>query len=190
VPAFRAAIITVSDSVSQGTREDLSGPAVRRVLEGAGWAVKAAETLPDDFTLLRERLAALCADPELDAVFTTGGTGLGPRDRTPEATTAVMERSVPGLADWMRREGMKTTPLAALSRGVVGVKGRALLVNLPGAPQGAENSLRAILDVLPHAVAVVRGEAAHGEEPAAGVEPALGEPAPATAETLGKEEPL
>lgn len=194
MPVFRAAIVTVSDSVSQGTREDLSGPAVRRVLEAAGWTVKSSETLPDDFTLLRERLSALAADTELDVVFTTGGTGIGPRDRTPEATTAVMERSVPGLADLMRREGLKKTPLAALSRSVVGVKGKALLVNLPGAPPGAEDSLRAILDVLPHAIAVVRGEAVHDapseDRTAAPAEPPPAEPASSGEEALGKEEPL
>ena len=102
---YRAAIVTVSDSVAGGTREDLSGPAVSRMLQGAGWEVHSSEILPDDFSLLRERLSALASDTELDAVFTTGGTGIGPRDRTPEATTSVMERSVPGLADVMRREG-------------------------------------------------------------------------------------
>ena len=160
-PPYRAAIVTVSDSVAQATREDLSGPAVRRVLEGAGWTIKSTEVLPDDFSLIRERLGALTSDIDVDAVFTTGGTGLGPRDRTPEATTSVMERSLPGVAEMMRREGMKRTPLAALSRAVAGMKGRTLLVNLPGSPQGAEESLRAILEVLPHAVDVVRGETAH-----------------------------
>lgn len=158
---FRAAIVTVSDSVAQATREDLSGPAVRRALEAAGWTVKSTEVLPDDFSLIRERLGALTSDIEVDAVFTTGGTGVGPRDRTPEATTSVMERSLPGVAEMMRREGMKKTPLAALSRAVVGVKGKALLVNLPGSPEGAADSLGAILGILPHAVEVVRGEAVH-----------------------------
>lgn len=158
---YRAAIITVSDSVAQGTRQDLSGPAVRRLLEAADWTVKSSEAVPDDFSLIRERLGALAADIEVDVVFTTGGTGVGPRDRTPEATTSVMERSLPGLAELMRREGLKKTPLAALSRAVVGVKGKALLVNLPGQPQGVEDSLKAILDILPHAVDVVRGEAIH-----------------------------
>ncbi len=180
---YRAAVVTVSDSVAGGTREDLSGPAVSRMLQGAGWEVHSSEILPDDFSLLRERLSALASDTELDAVFTTGGTGIGPRDRTPEATTSVMERSVPGLADVMRREGLKKTPLAALSRAVVGVKAKVLLVNLPGSPAGAEDSLRAILDVLPHAVAVVRGEEVHEparapsapEQPA---EPGVAEPTP------------
>ncbi len=179
---YRAAIVTVSDSVAGGTREDLSGPAVSRMLQGAGWEVHSSEILPDDFSLLRERLSALASDTELDAVFTTGGTGIGPRDRTPEATTSVMERSVPGLADVMRREGLKKTPLAALSRAVVGVKAKVLLVNLPGSPVGAEDSLRAILDVLPHAVAVVRGEEVHepakaSSAPEQPAEPGVAEPA-------------
>ncbi len=158
---LRAAIVTASDSVAQGTREDLSGPAVVRLLEGAGWTVLSAEVVPDEFSLLRERLEALTSSTDIDVVFTTGGTGVGPRDRTPEATTAVMERSVPGLAEVMRREGLKKTPRAALSRAVVGVKGKTLMVNLPGAPDGAEDSLKAILEILPHAVEVVRGEAIH-----------------------------
>jgi len=159
--ARRAAIVTVSDSVAQGVREDISGPTVSRLLQGAGWTVASTEVVPDEFSLLRERLEALASSVDIDVVFTTGGTGVGPRDRTPEATTAVMERSIPGLAEAMRREGLKKTPLAALSRAVAGVKGRTLLVNLPGSPQGAEESLRAILEVLPHAVDVVRGETAH-----------------------------
>jgi molybdenum cofactor synthesis domain-containing protein len=195
---YRAALVTVSDSVAQGTRQDLSGPAVARLLEAAGWTIRSTEVLPDDFSLLRERLAALASDVDVDAVFTTGGTGIGPRDRTPEATTSVMERSLPGLAELMRREGMQKTPLAALSRAVVGVKGKTLLVNLPGAPEGAEDSLRAILPVLPHAVSVIRGEAVHGAlqepPPAASSEPvpdssAAADPAPPE-EGLGKEEPL
>ncbi len=181
---YRAAIVTVSDSVAGGTREDLSGPAIIRVLQSAGWTIKSTETLPDDFSLLRERLGALAVDIETDAVFTTGGTGIGPRDRTPEATTSVMERSVPGLAELMRRGGLKKTPLAALSRAVVGVKGKALLINLPGSPAGAEDSLRAILDLLPHAIDVIRGEETHGqaaEAPAAATPSpeAIEEPAPA-----------
>ncbi|MCI0402983.1 MAG: MogA/MoaB family molybdenum cofactor biosynthesis protein [Acidobacteria bacterium] len=170
--SYRAAIVTVSDSVAGGTREDLSGPAIIRILQSAGWTIKSTETLPDDFSLLRERLGALAVDVEADAVFTTGGTGIGPRDRTPEATTSVMERSVPGLAELMRRQGVKKTPLAALSRAVVGVKGKALLINLPGSPAGAEDSLRAILELLPHAIDVIRGEETHDQAPAAGPPPA------------------
>lgn len=177
---YRAAIVTVSDSVAQGVREDLSGPAVRQVLEEAGWTVISTEAVPDDFSVLRERLSALASDSEIDAVFTTGGTGVGPRDRTPEATTSIMERSLPGVAEVMRREGLKKTPLAALSRAVVGLKGKSLLVNLPGAPAGAQDSLKAILEILPHAIDVLRGEEAHAapspEAPAALPEPEAAAP--------------
>jgi len=188
---YRAAIVTVSDSVAQATREDRSGPAVRRVLEEAGWTIQSTEVLPDDFSLIRERLSALASDVDVDAVFTTGGTGIGPRDRTPEATTSVMERSVPGLAEVMRREGLKKTPRAVLSRAVVGVKGKALLVNLPGSPAGAEDSLRAIVEILSHAVDVVRGELAH-PAPAAAQPPAESPEAEAPAAEPGepvREEP-
>ena len=178
--ARRAAIVTVSDSVAQGVREDVSGPTVSRLLQGAGWTVASTEVVPDEFSLLRERLEALASSVDIDVVFTTGGTGVGPRDRTPEATTAVMERSIPGLAEAMRREGLKKTPLAALSRAVVGMKGKTLLVNLPGAPDGAEDSLMAILDILPHAVEVVRGEAVH--TPAVEAEPTPGAAADTPAE--------
>ena len=191
---YRAAIVTVSDSVAQSAREDVSGPAVRRLLEAAGWTVKSAEVLPDDFSLIRERLEALASDIEVDAVFTTGGTGVGPRDRTPEATTSVMERSLPGVADVMRREGLKKTPLAALSRAVVGVRAKALLINLPGSPEAAADSLQAILEILPHAVDVVRGEAVHPAPapPTAAPEtepgPAEGSSPAAAEEGLGKTE--
>jgi molybdenum cofactor synthesis domain-containing protein len=154
-------VLTISDSVAEGTREDVSGPTVRKTLEEAGWQVASGEVLPDDFPLIRDRLEALAGSANLDAVFTTGGTGVGQRDRTPEATTSVMERSLPGLAEAMRLEGRKKTPLAGLSRAVVGVKGKVLLVNLPGSPEGAKDSLEAILEVLPHAVEVLRGSEVH-----------------------------
>lgn len=180
---YRAAVVTVSDSVAQSTREDLSGPAVVKKLTEAGWTIKSTEVLPDDFSLLRERLEALASNTDIDVVFTTGGTGVGPRDRTPEATTSVMERSLPGVAELMRREGQKKTPLAVLSRAVVGMRGKTLLVNLPGAPEGAVDSLQAVLDVLPHAIEVIRGEVPHAEpaapapaEPEAAAAPAEPEP--------------
>jgi len=158
---YRAVVLTISDSVAQGAREDLSGPAVKAKLEELGWTVQGLEVLPDDFTLIRERLSALAAEIDVDAVFTTGGTGLAPRDRTPEATTSIMERSLPGLAELMRREGLKKTPLAVLSRAVAGVRGKTLLINLPGNPEGAVDSVVALAAVLPHAVDVIRGEAVH-----------------------------
>lgn len=174
---YRAAIVTVSDSVAQGTRQDVSGPAVARLLEADGWTIDSSEVLPDDFTLIRERLEALAGNREIDAIFTTGGTGVGPRDRTPEATTSVMERSLPGLAELMRREGLKKTPRAALSRAVAGVKGKTILINLPGSPEGTEDSVKAILPILSHAVDVVRGEVGHEPVEGAATEEAAPESA-------------
>ncbi|MBI4461523.1 MAG: MogA/MoaB family molybdenum cofactor biosynthesis protein [Acidobacteria bacterium] len=200
---YRAIVLTISDSVSQGTREDLSGPAVKAKLEEAGWSLRGIEVLPDDFNLIRERLTALSAETDIDAIFTTGGTGVGPRDRTPEATTSVMERSLPGVAELMRREGLKQTPLAALSRAVAGVRSKTLLINLPGSPDGAVGSLVPLLEILPHAVDLVRGETAHAapepspqappEAPAAEEEPVTPERAesePAAEEGLPEGEPL
>jgi len=157
-PPYRAAIVTVSDSVAQSTREDLSGPAVRRVLEGAGWTIKSTEVLPDDFSLIRERLGALTSDVDVDAVFTTGGTGVSPRDRTPEATLAVVDRLVPGLPEAMRASGRALNPHAMLSRAAAGIRGRTLIVNLPGSPRGAVESLKVILPALPHAAQLLRGD--------------------------------
>lgn len=158
---YRAVVLTISDSVAQGTREDLSGPTVKAKLEELGWVVRETEILPDDFNLIRERLSALAAEIDVDVVFTTGGTGVAPRDRTPEATTSIMERSLPGLAELMRREGLKKTPLAVLSRAVAGLRNKALLINLPGNPEGAVDSVVALAEVLPHAVDIIRGEAVH-----------------------------
>ena len=164
---YRASVLTISDSAAKGEREDLSGPAVKRKLEEFGFVVnRPVEMIPDDFNLIRERLSSLASDIEIDVVFTTGGTGVSPRDRTPEATTSVMERSIAGLAELMRREGAKKNPYAALSRAVVGTKGKALLVNLPGNPEGAVDSLEAIGRLLPHALAVMRGEEVHEAAPA------------------------
>ncbi len=188
---YRAVVLTISDSVAQGTREDLSGPAVKAKLEELGWAVRSTEILPDDFNLIRERLSALTAEIDVDAVFTTGGTGIAPRDRTPEATTSVMERSLPGLAELMRREGLKKTPLAVLSRAVAGVRGKTLLINLPGNPEGAVDSVVALAAVLPHAVEIIRGEAVHvgspAEQPA--VEEVVGVAPSAGTEALAEVEP-
>lgn len=184
--SYRAAVLTVSDSAAKGEREDLSGPAVKQKLEELGFVVsRPIEVVPDDFTVIRERLASLASDIEIDAVFTTGGTGVSPRDRTPEATTSTMERSIPGLAELMRLEGAKKNRYAALSRAVVGVKGKTLLVNLPGSPEGAVDSLGAIGELLPHALGVIRGEEVHARPAVEAVaEVAAEEP---VAETAGED---
>ena len=160
---LRAAVLTVSDSVAEGHRADESGPAVRKILEASGWQVSVAEVLPDDFPLLRERLLALVSGGQIDLILTTGGTGLGARDITPEATSAVMERSLPGVAESMRRVGAAKTPFAVLSRALAGVSRKTVIVNLPGSPKGARDSLNAILEVLPHAVKVIHGVESHSD---------------------------
>ncbi len=154
---LRAAVLTISDSASSGRREDLSGPAVARALEARGWEVAPLQVLPDDSAAIRRALEELCGRGELQAVFTTGGTGVAPRDITPEATRQVVEREVPGLAELMRREGCRRTPRAALSRGLVGIRDGTLIVNLPGSPKGAVESLEAIAELLPHVVELIRG---------------------------------
>ena len=158
---LRAKILVLSDAASAGAREDRSGPAVREMLEAHGWSVSALEVLPDDLDRIAQRLAEWTEGDACDAVFTSGGTGLAPRDVTPEATRQVIEKEVPGLAELMRSEGLKKTRMAALSRGVAGVRGSTLIVNLPGSVRGAKESLEAVLDLLPHAVDIAQGRTAH-----------------------------
>ena len=158
-----AKILILSDAVSRGERADLSGPAVRDALEAAGWHVGAIEVLPDDLDSIQQRLKALTDADDCDAVITSGGTGVGPRDVTPEATRAVIEKEIPGLAELMRSEGIKKTRRAVLSRGIVGVRKGKLIVNLPGSPRGARESLESILDLLPHVVDLIQGRTLHHE---------------------------
>ena len=160
---MRAQILILSDAVSRGERSDLSGPAVRDVLEAAGWQVTAIEVLPDDLITIQQKLEALTDADDCDAVITSGGTGVGPRDVTPEATRAVIEKEIPGLAELMRAEGIKKTRRAVLSRGIVGVRKSKLIVNLPGSPRGARESLESILDLLPHVVDLIQGRTFHPE---------------------------
>src|SRR5690349_21860854 len=144
--SLRAKILVLSDACVRGERVDRSGPAVQEILEAHGWKVLAREILPDEVEQIQRWLEAWTDSGDLDAVFTSGGTGLGPRDVTPEATRAVIEREVPGFAEVMRREGAKKTLRAALSRGVTGVRKGKLIVNLPGSVRGARESLEAILE--------------------------------------------
>jgi molybdopterin adenylyltransferase len=154
---MRVAVLTISDSVANGEREDLSGPAVVAVCRGLGWEVTSTLRVSDDAPAIREQLRELADSGRVDLLLTTGGTGIGPRDNTPEATQAVADRVIPGIAEEMRRKGSGDTPTAVLSRAVAAVRGKTLILNLPGSPKGACESLDAIAHLLPHAVHVLHG---------------------------------
>jgi molybdenum cofactor synthesis domain-containing protein len=157
----KAAVLTISDSASAGTRADRSGPAVRERLEQLGWSVPVAEVIPDEAAEISARLAALADGGQVAAIFTTGGTGVAPRDVTPEATRAILDREIPGLGELMRARGRESTPLAVLSRSLAGTRGLVLIVNLPGSPKGAVQSLDAIVELVPHVLELLRGRTEH-----------------------------
>ena len=154
---MRVAILTVSDSVSRGTSEDRSGPGLVERCKALGWEVVSREVCADDGGKIEAFLKMVADSREADLILTTGGTGLGPRDVTPEATMAVCERLIPGFAEQMRAEGMKKTPRAIMSRAVAGIRGATIVINLPGSPKGAVESLDAVAALLPHAVDVLHG---------------------------------
>ena len=154
---MRVAILTVSDSVSSGKAEDRSGPAVVTRCKELGWEIVSATMLPDDQRAIEGFLKETADSRDADLILTTGGTGFGPRDVTPEATIAVAERLAPSFAEHMRAEGQKKTKWAILSRGVAAIRGTSIIVNLPGSPKGAVESLDAIAEFLPHAIAVLHG---------------------------------
>ncbi|MBK9315966.1 MAG: MogA/MoaB family molybdenum cofactor biosynthesis protein [Acidobacteria bacterium] len=148
----KAVILTISDSASRGERVDLSGPSVAEELKAIRSEVVTIEVLPDDRSQIADRIRYYADNGLANLIVTTGGTGFSPRDLTPEATRDVIEREAPGLAELMRAESMKITPLAALSRAVCGIRGRALIINLPGSVRGARENLAAVVRTLPHAI--------------------------------------
>ena len=154
---MRVAVLTISDSVSQGKREDLSGPAVVAFCRGLGWEIVTTLRVSDDLAAVREQLRELADSGRVDVVLTAGGTGIGLRDNAPEATQAVADRVLPGIAEEMRRKGLEKTPTAVLSRAIAASRGKALIVNLPGSPKGAVESIEAVAHLLPHAVNVLHG---------------------------------
>jgi molybdopterin adenylyltransferase len=160
---IRVAILTASDRCARGQRPDLSGPAIRQMLSTDLFEVCALEVVPDEHDRIAETIKRFADEMRCDVVLTTGGTGLGPRDVTPEATGSVCDRRVPGLPELMRAEGLKSTRNAALSRGIAALRGRTLVINLPGSPVAVRECLASIVDLLPHAVDMAQG-GGHGPE--------------------------
>jgi molybdenum cofactor synthesis domain-containing protein len=154
---IRAGILTVSDSCIRGERQDISGQTIEDVLRNANFEVCRRKVVPDDKDAIAAELRLFADQAQVDVVLTTGGTGLGPCDVTPEATESVCDRLAPGLCEIIRFCGWQSTKNAVLSRGTAGIRGRTLIINLPGSPKGAAESLQIILDVLPHAVKMLHG---------------------------------
>jgi molybdenum cofactor synthesis domain-containing protein len=155
---YTAGVLTVSDSAARGDRRDESGPAIRRLLEQHGYNVLLHKTVPDEVQDVRDILIKWIDKTSLDIIITTGGTGLSPRDITPEATKSVIEREVPGIAEAIRIRGLDSTPRAMLSRGVAGVQGKTLIINLPGSPSAIVQGMEVLLPVLKHALDKIKGD--------------------------------
>lgn len=155
---IRFGILTLSDRSARGERDDSSGPTLARLIQAENWSVAKQSILPDDEIAIRATLSEWSDSGELDVILTTGGTGFAPRDVTPEATRAVLDREAPGLAEAMRAASLKITPHAMLSRIVTGIRKKTLVINLPGSPKGAVENLQVLLPVLPHAVQLLRDD--------------------------------
>jgi len=152
----RVAVLTISDRSARGEREDRSGPALAAEMESKGWELAQAAVVADEASLISRRLEQWADSGEVDLILTTGSTGFSPRDVAPEATLAVVNRLAPGLAEAMRARGLQQTPHAMLSRAIAGIRGEVLIVNLPGSPKAAQESLQVILPALPHAIELLR----------------------------------
>jgi molybdopterin adenylyltransferase len=157
---FTAAVLTLSDRGSRGEREDLSGKILADMLASISGRVETYVVLPDDRKLIEEKLIYYADHLGMDVIATTGGTGVGPRDVTPDATRAVIDKEIPGMAEAMRLAGLQKTPFAMISRAVVGCRGKTLIINLPGSPKGVRENLEAILKAIPHAVEKLKGDPA------------------------------
>jgi len=164
---LRFGVLTASDRSARGERDDISGPRLVELIKAQGWTVARQSVLPDDLRVLRETLAVWADRGDLDVILTTGGTGFSPRDVTPEATLGVVQRQAPGLAEAMRAFSLSKTPHAMLSRGVAGIRGKVLILNLPGNPKAAVENLEVVVPVLTHAIELLRddpkAEANHGK---------------------------
>ncbi len=155
---MKAGILTLSDKGARGERTDLSGPALTEWLGKRGVETGLYEMIPDDLDLISAKLAEWADSGRLDIILTTGGTGVSPRDVTPEATMKILDRVIPGLGELMRFKSLAKTPSAAISRAVAGIRGRTLIINLPGSPRGAVENIEAVWDAVPHAVAKIQGD--------------------------------
>jgi molybdenum cofactor synthesis domain-containing protein len=154
---MKVAVIIISDSVARGTRQDASGAALVSRCKELSWQVAAKHVLPDEPSEIQSLLSKLADENSLDLILTTGGTGLSPRDSTPEATQAIADKLIPGFAEEMRRSGIAHTPRAILSRGIAAIRGKTLILNLPGSPKGAVQSLDAVAALLPHSIDIIHG---------------------------------
>jgi molybdopterin adenylyltransferase len=161
-----AAVLTLSDKGARGEREDTGGPLIAELVKRIGVTVKHYEIIPDDKALIKKKLIGY--SKSVDLILTTGGTGLAPRDVTPDATLEVIEREIPGIAEAMRAAGLVKTARAMLSRAVAGVRGEALIINLPGSPKAIKEGLEAVLEVIPHAVEKIKGDTAECAAPSQG----------------------
>jgi len=155
---IKAVVITVSDRGARGQREDASGPAIARMLEAEGMEIVGRRIIPDEKEIIRQMLLEWCNGGDADLILTTGGTGVSPRDVTPDATREVIDREIPGMAEAMRHQSAAVTPHAMISRALVGIRGRTLIINLPGSPKGAMENLSVLIPALTHAIEKIKGD--------------------------------